>query len=190
MTRKGFTIVEALVVMMILGLIGGAIMAFLPPSARLFQRGGAESQAGRACAKAIQEMGPVCREAMDLNVVVRDAGTGEIRLELSLPQKQTDATTGEDLVVYPLTVGSRVAFYRSDSSGSPSATGDKFWRAEYVGGTWQPSEMLAEGIVSFIAPTVNTTPPKSVEVLVKGQVKEGSRTARVTQRELLTCRNT
>ena len=97
MSRKGFTVAEMLVVMMILGLIGGAIMAFLPASAKLFQRGGAESQAERACAKAIQEMGPVVREALDLNVVVWDSGTGEVRLELSLPQKQTDPTTGEDL---------------------------------------------------------------------------------------------
>ena len=189
MGRKGFTLVEALVAMMILALIGGAMMAFFALSAKLFRRGVAESQAESAASRTIKKMGPIVHEALDLNVVVRDGNTGEVRVELSLPLKQTDPVTGEDLVALPMTVDKEVAFYRSDESGDPDETGEHFWRAEKVGGNWQPVERLAAGLTSFTAPTVDTMSPKGLEVVVTAAGTSGSRTATVTHREYVMCRN-
>jgi len=190
MARKGFTLVEAVVVMAILGLIAGAIMSFYPVSAKLFVRGSAEATAETAAARATQKIAPVVREAVNLNVVVRNAGTGDVRLEVSLPLKQVESTTGENLVVYPLAVGEQVAYYRSDASGSSSQTGNYLWEAVKVGGNWQPRRPLAENVSSFTCPRVDTFSPKGVEVVIACLAKEGSRQGRVTHRQYLECRNT
>ena len=189
MRRRAFTIVEVLVVMVILGLIGGAIMAFFPTSAKLFQRGGAEAQAQNAASYAMKQIAPEVLESMNMNVVVRDAGTGDVRLELSLPAKAVDGTTGENLVVYPQTVGKEIAFYRSDASGGLNATGNYFWRAEKIGGTWTPIRAVTTGIASFTIPTVNTTLPKGMLVVVTSLGAQGSRRADVTCKEYLVLRN-
>ncbi|NIM04136.1 MAG: prepilin-type N-terminal cleavage/methylation domain-containing protein [Armatimonadetes bacterium] len=132
--RKGFTLVEAMVSVIILAGLLGAVLAIYFTCGQTWRRGISESRAQIFAWSALRRMGPDIREAMSVTPFPDPfSGCG---ITLQLPARAFD--TGERTYFSTVSVdgegspylvtGNKVNYFRGNAAGSPSLSGDRLWR--------------------------------------------------------------
>jgi prepilin-type N-terminal cleavage/methylation domain-containing protein len=178
--KRGFTLIEVLVVMVIIGLVGVGVMVVYVSGAGLAVRSTNKATAEAELSRALSKMSEDIRAARQ----VSSAGTA--RIELALPQVDSDT----DRLILPQRTGGYAAYYLSDTSGAAGRTGNYLWRA--VKGTaqsdqWFPQRLVAEKInqLSFAYSADGT----QVTVTAQATVGKGRRQAVNKQSSLVKLRN-
>ncbi len=206
--RRGFTFPEVAVTAAILGILAVSVTAIFMVSSRTYQVGAADQAAERAASLGLRRMvpdvhlamlveadtGPSAGSHLILTLPVRDwdDATHEYRLRLA-----TDATGHLGLVP-----GDVVHYYRGDSAGALSPTGDCLWRmVVQPDGSPGKKYRVAAGIVDNpVDPATGSPRPmfvywpnevlrESVEITVTARAREGSRVATRTAHSEVALRN-
>jgi type II secretory pathway pseudopilin PulG len=192
MRRRGFTLAEALMALVILTLVGGGILAIYAAGIRLFNRTSTFSQAAAAANTAAKGMASDGQEAMALKYATSlPAGerSSSTQLVLALPAK--NGTTGYNLV--PLQEGTWLRYYLSDKTGVYGNTGTSLWRGKksVSEGVWRPEKRLADSVSALefeYQPSLEKATLVAINVVTTarrgGKTVEGSATTEVLLRNV------
>lgn len=179
--RRGFTLIEALVALVVLGVLGVGAMLILVLGVNTTNTiaisAATDTQAGLMLREIVSDL----RQGMSLTVTEAD------RLEIALPQVDADGNN-----VLPLQVGDHVSYYLSDSGGDPASEGTNLWRAtRAVGETLPtPQRILIEDVTSLeFAYIPDSANAEAVRLSIVARGKSGARTAQMTHTRMVRLRN-
>ena len=127
--RKGFTLIEALAAITVLGVVSVSVSGLYLQSLRMYARGQREATSRDKAALALEKVIPEIREAYNVDY------PGPHLIIFTLPRRDVDKTYLVDPVTKSLQVGTQVAIYQADGSGVLGTDGSDIWRAERPAGT-------------------------------------------------------
>ncbi len=172
--KRGFTLTELMVSLVVLGLVGSIVMALLVQAVKMYKKGFAEKTASDRAALALQVMLPEIREAINVDY------PGPSRIEFTLPRKDNDGSNYVNPTTYSLEAGLQVCYYLSDATGGlETPDGPLLWRAtkQPAETYFHPERVIAPGIDHLTityAPSVDLLELVKVEVGVRAAAHPGS----------------
>ncbi len=118
-SRRGFTLVEALVVMSVMSLIGLVLSSVFFASMQVWRRCSSQSQADPPAHIAIGRITKELKDAYRVDSISTNSIT------FTMPK-----TDGSGVNLVPLQGGRQISYYLSDSSGQVGHTGTVLWRKQ------------------------------------------------------------
>jgi type II secretory pathway pseudopilin PulG len=118
-SNLGFSLIEAMIVIFIIGLIGTAVGTLYYSSLQVWRRCSAQSQADPPAHLAVDRVAKELRNAYLVDSM------GSDNITFTLP-----ATDANGVNTLPLTPGKRISYYISDDTGAIGPTGTVLWRKE------------------------------------------------------------
>lgn len=119
----GFTLIEALISTAIIGLVFGIVVAVLITSMRVWRKCSSESQA----------FPPAYQLVTQLNNELKNAYYISIPTNSTSITFRTPKTDANGVNIVPFVLGHEITYYRSDATGSMTATGTFLWRKDKNG---------------------------------------------------------
>jgi prepilin-type N-terminal cleavage/methylation domain-containing protein len=132
--RRGFTLMEAMVSVVILAGLLGSVLAIFFTCGQTWRRGVSESRAQTLSWLALKRMAPDIREAMSLTPFPAPFVGYGITLQLPARTFDSDESTYFNIVSVDgegnpyLETGNQVHYFRGNAAGYPSVSGDRLWR--------------------------------------------------------------
>jgi hypothetical protein len=132
---SGFTLIEVAVATLIMLLCLGLLSPMIRGTGQIWVKSTADKANKELLSQAMLKMSPFLRNALKVDI----ANSGVHNLVVVIPQ--IDKVTGG--YTFPLVAGDSVAFYLSDTTGSPSKSGTILWQS--INGTPNSKWSLRSG---------------------------------------------
>jgi prepilin-type N-terminal cleavage/methylation domain-containing protein len=113
----GFTLIEALMAMVVMVVIMGSVSTIYLTSTRVWKRCSSQAQADPPAHMTIARISKELRNAYKIDEM------GNTSIKFSLPRRD-----GNGINVVPLQAAEQISYYLSDETGASGATGNILWR--------------------------------------------------------------
>ncbi|MDH7603164.1 MAG: type II secretion system protein [Armatimonadota bacterium] len=166
--RTGYTLIEAMLVLGIMGFIGAGALALIVASFTCFEGASTESFTDTDAVLAMQAIVNDVREAKNVNILAN--GT---RLRVVFP-KVTDEGYYDR---HEPDMANQIDYYLSDSTGVPGHSGDWLWRGKNNGNR----KPIKKGIVALEFEQ-DTSRSVKITITARNEAVSGPKETRLTQR--------